>query len=69
MFVFVNLASIMQPDQVGIALADALEIQQVANRTIPQLIGDHLKASVHFCFCWTTSNRFFRRRAVVSEIA
>jgi len=39
---FVSLASITQPDMVAPALADALEIQQVANRTIPQLIGDRL---------------------------
>jgi predicted ATPase/DNA-binding winged helix-turn-helix (wHTH) protein len=40
---FVSLASITQPDLVANALADALEIQQVANRTIPELIGDRLQ--------------------------
>ena len=45
---FVNLASITQPDLVIIALADALEIQQVANRTIPELIGDQLQNSGPF---------------------
>jgi hypothetical protein len=30
------------------ALADALEIQQLANRTIPQLIGDQLQNSGPF---------------------
>jgi len=39
---FVSLASITQPDMVATALAGALEIQQVASRTIPQLIGDQL---------------------------
>ena len=40
---FVGLASVTHPDLVATALADALEIQQVANRTIPQLIGDQLQ--------------------------
>ena len=39
---FVPLAAITQPELVATALADALEIQQIANRTIPQLIGDQL---------------------------
>jgi predicted ATPase/DNA-binding winged helix-turn-helix (wHTH) protein len=39
---FVNLASITDPGLVATAVADALEIQQVANRTIAQLIGDQL---------------------------
>jgi len=45
---FVSLASITQPALVAIALADALEIQQVAGRTIPQLIGDQLQDSGPF---------------------
>jgi predicted ATPase/DNA-binding winged helix-turn-helix (wHTH) protein len=45
---FVGLASITNPDLVATALADALEIQQVANRTTPQLIGDQLKDSGPF---------------------
>jgi predicted ATPase/DNA-binding winged helix-turn-helix (wHTH) protein len=40
---FVSLASITQPDLVANALADALEIQRVTNRTIPELIGDRLQ--------------------------
>jgi len=40
---FVSLASIKDPSLVATALADALEIQQVANRTISQLIGDQLQ--------------------------
>jgi predicted ATPase/DNA-binding winged helix-turn-helix (wHTH) protein len=39
---FVGLASIANPDLVGTVVADALGIQQVANRTIPELIGDQL---------------------------
>ena len=45
---FVSLASITDPSLVATALADALDIQQVANRTIPQLIGDQLQNSGPF---------------------
>jgi predicted ATPase/DNA-binding winged helix-turn-helix (wHTH) protein len=45
---FVGLASITQPDLVATAIADALEIQRVAGRTIPQLIGDQLQDSGPF---------------------
>ena len=45
---FVSLASITDPGLVATALADALEIQQGANRTIPQLIGDQLQNSGPF---------------------
>jgi predicted ATPase/DNA-binding winged helix-turn-helix (wHTH) protein len=42
---FVGLASITDPDLVATALAKSLDIQQVANRTAPQLISDHLQGS------------------------
>jgi predicted ATPase/DNA-binding winged helix-turn-helix (wHTH) protein len=45
---FVSLASIRHPDLVPTAMADALGIQKVANRTIPQLIGDRLQNSGPF---------------------
>ena len=45
---FVSLASIKDPDLVATALASALEIQQVANRSVPQLIGDRLQNSGPF---------------------
>ena len=45
---FVNLASITDPALVATALADALEIHQIASRTIPQLIGDQLQNSGPF---------------------
>ncbi|MGH9503526.1 MAG: tetratricopeptide repeat protein [Terriglobales bacterium] len=45
---FVSLASITDPEVVATAIADALEIQQVANRSIPQLIGDQLQNSGPF---------------------
>jgi predicted ATPase/DNA-binding winged helix-turn-helix (wHTH) protein len=45
---FVGLASITEPGLVATAMADALEIQQIGNRTIPQLIGEHLRNSGPF---------------------
>lgn len=39
---FVGLASLTDPALVVTALAKALDIQQVPNRTVPQLIGDQL---------------------------
>jgi predicted ATPase/DNA-binding winged helix-turn-helix (wHTH) protein len=45
---FVSLASITRPELVAMALADALEIQQAAGRTIPQLIGERLRSSGPF---------------------
>ena len=57
---FVGLASITEPDMVATTLANALEIQQVAKRTIPQLIGDQLQNSGPSYWYWTTSNKSFR---------
>ena len=45
---FVGLASITDPDLVATTITEALEIQQVANRTIPQLIGEQLQNSGPF---------------------
>ena len=45
---FVGLASITDPELVATALADALDIQRVASRTIPQLIADQLRKSGPF---------------------
>ena len=40
---FVSLASIRDPTLVATAISDALQIQQVANRTLPQLIAGQLE--------------------------
>jgi predicted ATPase/DNA-binding winged helix-turn-helix (wHTH) protein len=40
---FVNLSSITHPELVATALADALAIQQIVGRTVPQLIGERLR--------------------------
>lgn len=45
---YVGLAPITNPDLVAAALAKALDIQQIANRTVSQLIGDRLLNSGPF---------------------
>jgi predicted ATPase/DNA-binding winged helix-turn-helix (wHTH) protein len=64
---FVSLASIKQPDLVATALADALEIQQVANRTIPQLIGDQLKELGPFLLLLDNFEQVISAATVVAE--
>jgi predicted ATPase/DNA-binding winged helix-turn-helix (wHTH) protein len=65
---FVSLASITQPDLVVTALADAFEIQQVGNRTIPQLIGDQLKNSGPFLLLLDNFEQVLPAAIVVAEI-
>ena len=64
---FVSLASIRDPDLVATALADALEIQQVANRTIPQLIGDQLQNSGPFLLLLDNFEQVLPAATVVAE--
>ena len=64
---FVSLASIKQPDLVATALADALEIQQVSNRTIPQLIGDQLKELGPFLLLLDNFEQVISAAIVVAE--
>ena len=64
---FVGLASITDPDLVATALADALEIQQVANRTIPQLIGDQLQNSGPFLLLLDNFEQVLPAATVVAE--
>jgi predicted ATPase/DNA-binding winged helix-turn-helix (wHTH) protein len=64
---FVGLASITQPDQVATALADALEIQQVANRTVPQLIGDQLQNSGSFLLLLDNFEQVLPAATLVAE--
>jgi len=64
---FVGLASIANPDLVATALADALEIQQVANRTIPQLIGDQLRDSGPFLLLLDNFEQVLPAATVVAE--
>jgi predicted ATPase/DNA-binding winged helix-turn-helix (wHTH) protein len=64
---FVSLASITRPDLVATALADALEIQQVAGRTIPQLIGDQLENSGPFLLLLDNFEQVISAATVVAE--
>lgn len=64
---FVSLASLRDPNLVAIALADALEIQQVANRTIPELIGDRLQNSGPFLLLLDNFEQVLPAATVVAE--
>jgi len=64
---FVGLASITHPDLVATALAEALDIQQVANRTVPQLIGDQLRNSGPFLLLLDNFEQVLPAAAVVAE--
>jgi predicted ATPase/DNA-binding winged helix-turn-helix (wHTH) protein len=64
---FVSLASITRPDLVATALADALEIQQVTGRTIPQLIGDQLKNSGPFLLLLDNFEQVISAATMVAE--
>jgi len=65
---FVSLASITRPDLVATALSDALEIQHVVNRTIPQLIGDELRNSGPFLLLLDNFEQVLPAATVVAEI-
>jgi predicted ATPase/DNA-binding winged helix-turn-helix (wHTH) protein len=64
---FVGLASITHADLVATALADALEIQQVASRTVPQLIGDQLRNSGPFLLLLDNFEQVLPAATVVAE--
>jgi len=64
---FVSLASITQPDLVATALADALGIQKVAKRTIPQLIDDQLKGSGPFLLLLDNFEQVLPAATLVAE--
>ena len=55
------------PDLVATALADALEIQQAANRTVPQLIGDQLQNSGPFLLVLDNFEQVLPAATVVAE--
>ena len=65
---FVGLAAISDPSLVAIAIAKALDIQQVANRTIPQLIGDELQNSGPFLLVLDNFEQVLPAATVVAEI-
>jgi len=65
---FVGLASITHPDLVGSALAKAFDIQQVANRSVPQLIAEQLKDSEPFLLVLDNFEHVLAAATVVAEI-
>ncbi|HSU61928.1 MAG TPA: tetratricopeptide repeat protein [Bryobacteraceae bacterium] len=65
---FVSLASITNPELVATALADALEIRQVANRTVPQLIGDQLQNSGPFLLLLDNFEQVLPAATLVADI-
>ena len=64
---FVGLGSITNPDLVAAALAEELDIRQVANRTVPQLIGDHLRNSGPFLLLLDNFEQVLPAATVVAE--
>ena len=65
---FVGLASITNPDLVATAIAKSLGIQQVANRTIPQLISDTLKEAGPFLLVLDNFEQVLPAAATIAEI-
>jgi predicted ATPase/DNA-binding winged helix-turn-helix (wHTH) protein len=65
---FVGLASVSHPDLVATALTKSLDIQQVANRTVPQLIADHLQDSGPFLFVLDNFEQVLPAGKVVAEV-
>ena len=64
----VSLASIRDPDLVATAIADALEIQQVANRTLPQLMAARLQNSGPFLLLLDNFEQVLPAAKLVAEI-
>ena len=64
---FVGLASITDPGLVGAALAEALGIKPVANRTIPELIGDQLRDGGPFLLVLDNFEQVLPAASVVAE--
>jgi predicted ATPase/DNA-binding winged helix-turn-helix (wHTH) protein len=64
---YVGLASITNPDLVAAALAKALDIQQIANRTITQLIGDRLLNSGPFLLLLDNFEQVLPAATLVAE--
>jgi len=65
---FVGLASIKHPYLVETALAEAFAIQQVSDRTVPQLIGDYLRNSRPFLILLDNFEQVLEAAKVVAEI-
>jgi predicted ATPase len=65
---FVGVASITHPDLVATAIAKSLDIQQVPNRTVPQLFRDYLQDSGPFLLVLDNFEQVLSAAAVVAEL-
>lgn len=65
---FVGLASITNPDLVGSAIVKALNLQPVANRTIPQLIAEQLDTGGPFLLVLDNFEQVLAAAPLLSEI-
>ena len=65
---FVGLASITHPDLVGTAIAKSLDLQQAANRSLPELISDRLQDSGPFLLVLDNFEQVLAARTLVSSI-
>ncbi len=65
---FVGLASITQPDLVTIAVADALDIQQIGNRRVPELIGERLQNAGPFLLLLDNFEQVLPAAVALAEI-
>ena len=65
---FVGLASITDPDLVGAAIAKSLDLQQAANRSLPELISNKLKDGGPFLLVLDNFEQVLRAATLVSSI-
>lgn len=65
---FVGLASITRPDLVATALAKPLKIQQVPNRTLPELIAEQLEESGPLLLLLDNFEQVLPAAKLISEI-
>ena len=65
---FVGLASLTNPELVGAAIVKALNLQQIANHTIPQVIADQMEAGSPFLLILDNFEQVLPAAQLVSEI-
>jgi predicted ATPase/DNA-binding winged helix-turn-helix (wHTH) protein len=65
---FVGLASLTNPEFVGAAIVKALNLQQIANHTIPQVIADQMEAGGPFLLILDNFEQVLPAAQLVSEI-
>jgi predicted ATPase/DNA-binding winged helix-turn-helix (wHTH) protein len=65
---FVGLASITDPGLVATALAESLDIKPVANRTVPELIGDQFREAGPFLLVLDNFEQVLPAAKLVAEV-